>query len=238
METKVCFTCKQEFPIDCFYKNKKSRERNCKWCKRKLANQRYTITCETCGKDHKTDRKTTRFCSKTCIQFKNKNQTTKLCDVCGTKITRPSSQFNGKRNVYCSYDCQAKGWTMFYSGENAPVYNHEKPLEERMNERKYVAYYEWRKKVYERDEYTCQCCNDDKGGNLVAHHILNYSEHEKLRTVVSNGITLCTNCHKDFHDTYGYTNNNHKQLNKYIEHKRTAIMSQAQQKCCEGATTR
>ena len=37
------------------------------------------------------------------------------------------------------------------SGELSPNYNHNKTLEDRLKERKYIEYYEWRKQVYERD---------------------------------------------------------------------------------------
>ena len=31
-----------------------------------------------------------------------------------------------------------------------------------------------------------------------------------------NGITLCEKCHKEFHKTYGYKNNNIKQLKEFL----------------------
>lgn len=168
------------------------------------------------------------FCSKQCSnQYNNqlkKDRKVVVCDYCGKEIERAKSQFNGKHNVYCSRKCQHKGWSILYSGENSPAYNHDKSLEERLNERKYIEYYEWRKQVYEKDNYTCKCCGDDKGGNLVAHHILNYSEHDELRTDVNNGISLCKTCHKLFHDTYGYTNNNKEQLTEFLnKHKNQAF---------------
>lgn len=58
----------------------------------------------------------------------------------------------------------------------------------------------WRKKVFERDQYTCQKCKI-KGGSLNAHHIKHFSKHPELRTDVSNGITLCVNCHREVHKT-------------------------------------
>ncbi len=63
-------------------------------------------------------------------------------------------------------------------------------------------YRAWRKAVFERDGYTCQdkikgCCIDNgKGGNLEAHHLKEYSKFIELRYEVSNGITLCKNCHR------------------------------------------
>lgn len=62
----------------------------------------------------------------------------------------------------------------------------------------------WRNKVFKRDNYKCQNCLDDRGGNLVAHHLYSYADNELVRYDVENGITLCDNCHKEFHDNYGY----------------------------------
>lgn len=55
---------------------------------------------------------------------------------------------------------------------------------------------EWKKKVYERDKYTCQVCYKI-GGRLNAHHIKPFSEHLELRFDVDNGQTLCERCHKN-----------------------------------------
>lgn len=85
-------------------------------------------------------------------------------------------------------------------------------------------YRQWRKSVYERDNYTCKCCGDDSGGNLNAHHIENFSSNEENRFDISNGITLCSNCHDprikgSFHNIYGTRNNNCEQLEAYIKSK-------------------
>ena len=88
--------------------------------------------------------------------------------------------------------------------------------EERIIGRKYIEYYAWRKEVFERDKYTCRCCGDNKGHNLVAHHIKNYSKYKELRTELENGITICKKCHKKFHDTFGYTNNSNEQLITFL----------------------
>ena len=84
-------------------------------------------------------------------------------------------------------------------------------------------YTNWRLEVFKRDNYTCQDCGDNKGHNLNAHHIksfqkiLNeflqyYSQFSPLEEKsiltrlaityepfwnISNGITLCENCHKN-----------------------------------------
>lgn len=93
------------------------------------------------------------------------------------------------------------------------------------DERHSYEYRKWRKDIYERDNFTCQCCgktiNDSK---LNAHHILNFSEYEELRYENSNGITLCDECHSpnvkgSFHSIYGTHNNTKNQLEEYIRNK-------------------
>jgi hypothetical protein len=59
-------------------------------------------------------------------------------------------------------------------------------------------YKKWRKSVFERDIYTCTACGKI-GGNLNAHHIKPYATYKELRYELSNGITLCEDCHKSFH---------------------------------------
>ena len=65
----------------------------------------------------------------------------------------------------------------------------------------------WREAVFARDNWTCQICGD-KGCYLEAHHIKSFSNYQKLRFVISNGVTLCRKCHIGFHNRYGRGNNN------------------------------
>jgi hypothetical protein len=60
------------------------------------------------------------------------------------------------------------------------------------------AYITWRKDVLVRDGYICrdcekQCKKHEKG--LVAHHEKPYATNPELRLEVSNGVTLCRECH-------------------------------------------
>lgn len=110
------------------------------------------------------------------------------------------------------------------SGENSPLWNPNITQEEREDKRKYPEYRRWTVSVFSRDDYTCQCCNR-RGGKLHAHHIYNYSQHKDLRTDVSNGVALCKDCHRDFHNTYGYQDNDEHQLKEYIEEIQSEIFS-------------
>lgn len=58
-------------------------------------------------------------------------------------------------------------------------------------------YYEWRKLVYERDNYECQICGvKGNGKNLNANHIKRFVDNPSLRHEPNNGITLCVECHR------------------------------------------
>ena len=87
-------------------------------------------------------------------------------------------------------------------------------------ERSTSEYIDWRKSVYERDRYTCQCCGDKSAkGNPVklnAHHIQNRKDNPENRYDIDNGITLCESCHTQFHSEYGKSNNTKSQLKNYI----------------------
>jgi hypothetical protein len=56
----------------------------------------------------------------------------------------------------------------------------------------------WRNSVYRRDKFTCQNCNKI-GGKLNAHHIKPWAKFPDDRFNISNGVTLCVNCHKEIH---------------------------------------
>lgn len=80
------------------------------------------------------------------------------------------------------------------------------PLRRRI--RASAEYDRWRKRVFERDDWTCRECGK-RGGNLEAHHIIEFYriiDGHRITTFedamrcemlwgIENGVTLCRECH-------------------------------------------
>lgn len=86
------------------------------------------------------------------------------------------------------------------SGPSSPWWQGGKTAEAKLIRRS-VEYRLWREAVYRRDDYTCQICGE-RGGRLHPDHIKRFSMFPELRFDVSNGRTLCEDCHKQT-PTYG-----------------------------------
>lgn len=56
-------------------------------------------------------------------------------------------------------------------------------------------YQEWKRKVFARDNYTCQACGK-RGGKLQVDHELPFAFYPDLRFEVLNGRLLCYLCHE------------------------------------------
>lgn len=123
----------------------------------------------------------------------------------------------GKKRPEISRNMMGKNNPMYgKTGKNNSNYNPNLTDEERQIRREYIEYKEWRIAIFERDNYTCQCCGKC-GGKLAAHHLESYRDNFELRTVLENGITLCEKCHRKFHNQYGYGNNTKEQLEEFLK---------------------
>lgn len=244
--TSKCIQCHKDF---------KSAKRQ-KYCSVECVGisrrRRALVLCSYCKEDveitkYKVGKQEDYYCDMTCkakhdsIRMRGKgnfnyDRIEYACDGCSAVFKMVPSRLVQKYS-FCSYECYKGNIGKFYSGENNPQWNHSLTEEERIIGRNYPEYTEWRNKVFARDKYTCRKCEDDKGGNLEAHHILNYSEREDLRTDIDNGITLCKDCHKEFHIRYGFTGNNENQLEEYLNPKNPKA-NEAFLFCKEMATAR
>ena len=84
-------------------------------------------------------------------------------------------------------------------GKVVEYYKDEDDLKTNKNKSRKIdyAYIKWRNNVLNRDNYTCKLCGKTKDETILnVHHIERYADNEELRTDVSNGITLCYECHK------------------------------------------
>lgn len=61
-------------------------------------------------------------------------------------------------------------------------------------ERMSLKYKNWRREVFERDDWTCQKCGV-RGGKLNADHIKSFTHFPEIRYDLGNGRTLCVPCH-------------------------------------------
>ena len=186
------------------YKKKKSRSK--------------IIQCKTCGKDMKVFlsrllRGRGKYCSSKCfhIYLSKKIRTGKIikCDYCEKLIYRSPWYLKNHKNNFCSRSCKARYRADKLRGKLIPELsgkNHWNWKGGITDERTRVwhskEYQEWRKEVYEKDNYTCQKCGDSSGNNLIPHHIESFADFPKLRFEINNGITLCENCHTYFNSKY------------------------------------
>ena len=226
--TKQCKKCGELKLVSDFYKDSKGKdghENQCKVCHNNKAKSRHLLVCLECGKEFTSQNKEQKFCSRKCAgkqrskNFKNNPQYNRVevpCEYCNKPIKVYRSEIKQGKHHFCSIKCCGKWQSENRRGENHPNWNPNLTDKERITKRNYEEYNNCVRKVLKRDNYTCRKCGDKRGGNLNAHHIRNYSEHSNLRTSVENGITLCEDCHKEFHIKFGYKNNNEKQIEEFM----------------------
>ena len=142
---------------------------------------------KVCGKGFLT-REEGKFCSHKCY---SKNKIGKSRSIEWTKKISKILKQKAKREGLWQKNLWQKGdkhhnWKGGVTSEN-------------LKARKTRKYKEWRQAVFERDNYTCQDCSVRSGNGrkivLNAHHIKSFAEFPELRYVISNGVTLCKDCH-------------------------------------------
>lgn len=118
-----------------------------------------------------------------------------LCSECTFKNGKVDKDwFLASMGIYSSYFQVGINNGMIEIWKGSTVLPWEKP---NTNKRNYVGYKEWRKEVFIRDNFTCRQCGKI-GGVLNAHHIKSFVKYPNLRIKISNGITYCEKCHKEY----------------------------------------
>jgi 5-methylcytosine-specific restriction endonuclease McrA len=130
-----------------------------------------------------------------------------ICVYCGVLFKPPNSNYNRK---YCNRKCKDNQLKESLNGKEPLALQHNRGRKPRTYHLKKRDKHgsaldrDWRSLIFKRDNYTCRGCGS-VGGRLEAHHIKSYKGHPELRHDVSNGLTLCIDCHKKT-DTYGWAN--------------------------------
>lgn len=159
--------------------------------------RRIRYECQACGKVFYSTQKNRVACSKTCGSVvaakKQEDRAVIICVVCGEPFEVPHSGTTYFHKVTCSRECLKENRRARQAGEKSHRWRGGKTSKS-MLIRTSARYAEWRKQVFERDNYTCQLCGQ-RGGKLAAHHIKPFAKHQELRLRFENGITLCWSCH-------------------------------------------
>lgn len=138
------------------------------------------------------------------------------CDCCRKQYSVKFQDYNkcvdSDGKIYCR-DCYGK---FRINGDKNPKWNFDKTDEERHVERKYPEYTDFIRRVLARDNYTCQCCGNKSSSNLEVHHLDGYNWCIEKRIDDANGITLCSDCHSNFHSQYGCGENTKEQFEKWF----------------------
>lgn len=224
MSNKICNKCGKELPLTSFYKDKSKKdgyENSCKECRTK-SKKKHTIICEVCGKSFKSRSKSSKYCSQECTNIgkgrtiTERKANTWVCEVCGKEFTRAKcKEKNENQHHFCSHECSQ----LFHRGENHCNWNPNLTDEDR-SERQNSLYNKWVCEVLERDNYTCQCCGARNGNGKTikfnVHHKDGYHWCVERRVDITNGVTLCEDCHNEFHNIYGNRNNTEEQFEEFI----------------------
>lgn len=160
-----------------------------------------------------------KYCSRICFHADGKNRTkgNKInCLTCNKQRYVPNHLVSGKKKaIFCSQSCATKHThkdQFFKVGHNSPqargslshAWRGGKTSEAKII-RSSTEYAKWRNEVFKRDNWTCQECGI-RGKKLHSHHKKSFARYPELRLEVSNGITLCHDCHKK---TPNYGRNNY-----------------------------
>ena len=160
--------------------------------------------CPICGREfyRSASRKSAKYCSRRCAYRGLIRGAPLRCAICGKEYYRPPSQIKWRGSNYCSYACKGKAMSFTQRGSNSPSWKGGVSTENHLL-RASKRWKEWREAIFRRDNYICQDCGVRSGNGkavfLVPHHIKSFAQYPELRFEVSNGITVCEQCHKKRH---------------------------------------
>lgn len=135
-----------------------------------------------------------------------------MCDNCNKIVKMTYKRYNKQNHNGLTY-CNNCANAILNSGENNKMWNPNLLDEDRKYRKNNSEYSKFILKVLYRDMFTCQVCGGKS--NILVHHLNGYNWFKEGRTDETNAITLCENCHKNFHSIYGYGNNTRIQFKQW-----------------------
>ena len=113
-------------------------------------------------------------------------------------MKRPPFSEEWKRNIGKAATGEKSHWWGKF-GKDHPAWKENCITPEHTRIRQSREFKEWRTAIFERDNYACVRCLEYSDGHLNAHHILSFALFPEERFEISNGATVCEECHKYIH---------------------------------------
>jgi hypothetical protein len=227
---KTCLMCGEKFYVIPSRQEKKFCSKKCagEWYSKNIRGERnpkwkrVQKVCEVCHKIFYVTPKYAekgygRFCSQECMAKAFSKKKRRVCLECKTEFWVSPSKIKDGYGKFCSQECVYKWMSKNMNGEKSPSWKGGATSIKRRI-RGTSKYFDWRLKVFERDNFTCQRCGK-RGSYLHAHHKKPFGQildelKEKYPLLdlyyvamttnnelwdINNGITLCEKCHKEVH---------------------------------------
>lgn len=87
--------------------------------------------------------------------------------------------------------------------------------EKMYKKRRSPEYLAWRREVLARDNSTCVCCGE-MNTQMNVHHIESFTRRPDIALDVSNGTTLCEDCHREYHSNFYYADANEESFLDFL----------------------
>lgn len=191
-----------------------------KECLAKSKQNQVNLRCDSCNKDiaipkWRFDKNKNNYCSLGCCNngkpgdYQRRESVSSICDYCGEKIIKLHRDFYRHEKHFCNKDCES-GWKSENLKEDKCWQWKGGVTDLRYAIRNSRNYRLWRKECFERENYTCEMCNN-RGGYLEVHHIKPFSlicDENKIQSLeeakmcnelwdTNNGQVLCKACHNN-----------------------------------------
>lgn len=170
-------------------------------------------------------------CKLLSTEYKNANTPMLLQCRCGNKWNVDFNIFKRSKHKACKVCSAAEGGKLL-SGENSNFFGKNGKLNanfnNKANKKKFAKkfrspeYVTIREKILQRDNYTCKKCGfvakfKKEKNSLNVHHLFNKAQYPKWFFKIFNLLTLCGECHVNFHKAFGFRNNTPKQMKIYLK---------------------